>query len=669
EKDYLKASLHTLGFSSMQINTALKAQLNLAQLDEAIGYAPLDLKGLCTLDFNANGFFKTSTASPRTITAVPIFNFNFSLDDGWVKLASKPEAIQQIKLKGNIHCASNDYKNTSIQIDQFSAKALNNTISGFFKLSDLKDKWVDAQLKTSVQLSELKSMIPLDSLTLSGLLNVDITTKGAYQPEKRKMPVTAGALSLKDGFIQTKYYPQPIKDIQLNSNFNATGTTFKDLQLDIKPLSFSFENKPFQINASLHDFDQLHYDIQAKGDIDLGRIYKVYPIEGIDINGWVQANLNLSGSKADAMAGRYSKLHNEGTLTINDFKVKMDAFPLSMLIHKGLFKFNGDKMWFNDFKATYGQSDFTLNGYLQQAVEYFITGNGILKGNFKLISKSLNVDEFMSATASAVSKDTIVQKGNDSNVPTAGVVIIPSNWDIDFNAQLKQVTFNGIQLDTLRATVSIAKGIMDFNETGFGLIGTKVSMEGKYGSITPEKAFFEYQIKAEDFDVKRAYKEIKLFREMATAAGKASGIISLEYALKGKLDKRMYPILPSLTGGGILSVKKVKMKGFKLLNAVSSKTGKESVKDPDVSKVKIKSTIKNNVISFERFKIKMAGFRLRIEGQSSFDGRLKMRMRLGLPPLGIIGIPMHVSGTQENPRIKLGKGTDEALPETEENEE
>jgi AsmA protein len=130
----------------------------------------------------------------------------------------------------------------------------------------------------------------------------------------------------------------------------------------------------------------------------------------------------------------------------------------------------------------------------------------------------------------------------------------------------------------------------------------------------------------------------------------------------------MYPILPSLTGGGILSVKKVKMKGFKLLNAVSSKTGKESVKDPDVSKVKIKSTIKNNVINFERFKIKMAGFRLRLEGQSSFDGRLKMRMRLGLPPLGIIGIPINVSGTQENPRIKLGKGTDETLPEAEDND-
>jgi len=43
-------------------------------------------------------------------------------------------------------------------------------------------------------------------------------------------------------------------------------------------------------------------------------------------------------------------------------------------------------------------------------------------------------------------------------------------------------------------------------------------------------------------------------------------------------------------------------------------------------------------------------------------------MRLGLPPLGIIGIPMNVTGTQDNPKIRLGKGDNDALEETEYNE-
>ncbi len=36
-------------------------------------------------------------------------------------------------------------------------------------------------------------------------------------------------------------------------------------------------------------------------------------------------------------------------------------------------------------------------------------------------------------------------------------------------------------------------------------------------------------------------------------------------------------------------------------------------------------------------------------------------MRLGLPPLGIIGIPIMVTGTQDDPKIKLGRKTKEEV--------
>jgi AsmA protein len=79
--------------------------------------------------------------------------------------------------------------------------------------------------------------------------------------------------------------------------------------------------------------------------------------------------------------------------------------------------------------------------------------------------------------------------------------------------------------------------------------------------------------------------------------------------------------------------------------------------------VNLKTTVKNNIIALEKVKIKMAGFRLRVQGESDFDHRLRFKMRLGLPPLGIIGIPMTVSGTSDNPKIKVGKEEQDELPE------
>jgi AsmA protein len=151
---------------------------------------------------------------------------------------------------------------------------------------------------------------------------------------------------------------------------------------------------------------------------------------------------------------------------------------------------------------------------------------------------------------------------------------------------------------------------------------------------------------------------------MASAAENAQGIVSLNYKVGGKLDANMQPIYPSLIGGGTLAVKNVKMRGFKMFGSVSEKTGTEAIKNPDVSKVDINTKIKNNIITIERFKFKFAGFRPRIEGTTSFDGQLNIKMRLGLPPLGIIGIPMTITGTKDAPKVKLGKKTED-LKETE----
>ena len=60
---------------------------------------------------------------------------------------------------------------------------------------------------------------------------------------------------------------------------------------------------------------------------------------------------------------------------------------------------------------------------------------------------------------------------------------------------------------------------------------------------------------------------------------------------------------------------------------------------------------------------KFAGFRPRIEGTTSLDGKLNLKMRLGLPPLGIIGIPLVITGNKDNPKVKLGRQTED-LEET-----
>ena len=325
-----------------------------------------------------------------------------------------------------------------------------------------------------------------------------------------------------------------------------------------------------------------------------------------------------------------------------------DLFPKPFIIRSGNFRFDQDKIWFDRFMAGYGRSDFKLKGSLSNILNYTLAKGGTLKGDFELNSDLLSVDEFM-----AYAPDTTTV-----STAAAGVVIIPADLDIGFSADIKNTEFKGLKIQDLHGKMELNKGILVLKESDFSLIGCKVKMDATYGSITPQKAFFDFHVKAEDFDIKRGYNEIAMIRELATSAGKAEGLVSMDYALKGRLDATMFPVLPSLEGGGTVSVKKIKFYGLKLFNDISKGTQKEGLKNPDLSKVEVKSTIKNNTITMEQFKFKVKGIRVRISGSTTLDSKLDLKIRLGMGPLGIIGIPMKVTGTSENIKIKYGKGKD-----------
>jgi AsmA protein len=420
----------------------------------------------------------------------------------------------------------------------------------------------------------------------------------------------------------------------------------------------------------LNNFENINYDIKAKGELDIAKIYKVFSQKGLELEGYINADVSFKGSQNDAMNGRYNKLQNSGTLKLRNIKTTSEYLPQPFIIKEGTFVFNQDKMKFNNFLATYGQSDFKMNGYLQNVIDFVLTNKAILKGNFTLHSNYINVDEFMANATTEIPVTTVSVDGKEkknAEVPietSTGVVVIPSNFDLQFNATANKINFEGLAIDNLKGNMKINQGKLELKKSGFDLIGSNVLMDLVYGSQTTSNAFFDFKVNAKEFDIKRAYNEIKMFREMASAAESAEGIVSLDYKVAGILDGNMLPIYPSLTGGGTLSVKNVKMKGFKMFGTVSKKTGKEAMANPDLSKVDINTKIKNNIITIERFKFKVAGFRPRIEGQSSFDGKLNIKMRLGLPPFGLIGIPLKITGTQDNPIVKMGKETKD-LEETE----
>jgi AsmA protein len=591
----------------------------------------------------------------------PNLAFNMKIRDGEIEYKGAPFPVSNIFLNFDTQLPGLNPENLKVNLDSLYFNVGKDYVKAIVKSSGLQKPIVDARINASIDLKKMDAAFGIGNMDLRGILKADIVAKGVYDKGKSIFPIAKGNVNVKNGYLKTDYYPNAIENINLVAQLTNGNGAFSDTKFTIRPASFVFEGKPVLVNASFTNFDDVAYEIKAKGEIDVAKVYKVFSQKGLDLDGYIKADVAFKGKQSDATNGNYAKLQNSGTLQLRDIGLQSEYLPKKFIIREGIFKFHQDKMDFSNFIAGYGQSDFTMNGQMANVINFVLSDREVLKGSFAFDSKFINADEFMSGASEPKINDSIVKVQTST---ASGVIVIPSNFDLNLKANAAKVSFNGLNLENAKGNMTINGGKLQLKQTGFDLIGCNINMDAAYGSETAARAFFDFKVKAKDFDIKRAYNEIPMFKEMASAAESAEGIVSLDYQIGGKLDANMAPIYASLAGGGVLSVKKVRMKGFKMMNVVSSKTGKESVRDPDVSKVDIKTKIKNNIMTVERFKFKVAGFRPRIEGTTSLDGQLNLKMRLGLPPLGIIGIPLTITGTQENPKVKLGRKTED-LEETE----
>ncbi|UQB68730.1 AsmA-like C-terminal region-containing protein [Epilithonimonas zeae] len=652
---YFKSVSHIEGFNPMKVVSDTDCNLVLEDLQKTLGLEGTVLKGNFSLKGNVNGIFSTKeTYSPFNkarktfeITSIPVFHITSNLKNGYLKLKDLPQAIDYASFQLTSESRDSNYKNIETSLKQIDIKSLKNYIKGDIHLRGIKTFDLDANAKMFVDLSEIEKIYPMKDLVVKGILDADINTKGKLNLEKKIIPVVNSHINLKNGYLKTANSPVPVENMRIEALVQSKNGSLQDLVVKLLPVSFTVKGQPFNLKADLKNFNNIKYHVQSKGKLELAPFYELFALDGLNVDGSVYTNFDIAGLQSDAVSGRYNRLKNRGYVEIQKINIKYNLLPKLVRINRGKMIFEKEKLSFDNFKANYGLNHFSANGYLDNIISY-ITGNQTVKGNFSINSPMLNIGDF---TALANSSST------QTASPTAmtGVVELPKNIDISLNAKADKIKYNDLLLTQFKGNVNLKDGKAYLNNTGFNLAGMDAKVVGYYKPINTKRAGFDIQLKADNFDIQRAYKEIPLFREMMSAGKSAYGTISLDYQLGGLLNQGMEPIMNSLIGGGNLTLEDIKFKGFKILNQIAKDTDKDKLTDTSVNKIVVKSSIKNNVITIPRTKTKVAGFRPRFEGKVNLDGKLDLQIRLGLPPFGLFGIPISVSGTSDNPIIKAGK--------------
>jgi len=615
------------------------------------------LEGKSDLFFALKGKF----SEPRKLK--PRFTARLLVNDGVISSDKAPVPMKNLNVDLNIDFPSLDTEQLGLDLKKLSFDLGDkNNFRAVVKTRGLNEMTVNADIRGALNLQTLDEALGLKDLDIRGLMNADVKANGIFRMDKKLFPRTKGFIDLKNGRLKTSAYPNPITNINMTANVINTDGTFSSLGIKLEPFKFDFEGNPVFVNADLQNFEDLLYKVRAKGVLNIGKIYQVFARKGLDVSGLITADLSLNGRQSYATTGQYSKLDNKGKLILKNIKANTAYLPKPFYLKEGSFEFENEKMWFRKFYATYGKSDFSLNGYLLNTINYFIESKGTLHGNFVLNSKYILIDEFMALkSGDNDDKSLAVEYAKEENPKSSGVVMVPKNLDVALQANATKVEFKGLDINQLKGTASLRGGQIYLKNTAFDVAGSRMNIDARYQDESPLTANFDVALKVKDFNVQRAYKEIDMVREMATSAKDVSGVVSLDYKLKGDFDANMNPIYPSLEGGGVVNLRDVAVKNLKMLSVIGDNVGADAFNNPDMKGVNIETHIKNNLIHIDEFTFKVSVLRPTISGTTSFNGLLDILVKVGLPPGGWIGVPVAVTGTHEKPKIKIFSRTGQGI--------
>ncbi|HEV8514330.1 MAG TPA: AsmA family protein, partial [Cyclobacteriaceae bacterium] len=377
-KHPVNGRLKLAGLHKPKIDADIFANVEVAALERLYPIKNFTLKGKVNLELKAKGMYDAKNS------LFPPFNLNLKLADGYARYDSFPRPISNVQFHLSAENKTGDLDNTVVDFRQIHAEVDDNILHGFVKLKGYPDTEVDADLDADLDLEDIEKIYPVDGYQLKGKFNIDLLAKGLYSKEKKKFPLVDSKMTLADGSVQYKGYPHPIKDIHFFAEAVSKTGDLADAKLTVSKLTYTLEDEPFTISGSLTDLNKYEYSFKIDGKADLSKISQVYPLDGINLSGILDAHIRTKGLLSDLEAGNYTKVTTRGKLKFAGVNISGPKVSNPIRIDSAVFKFNPSKIVLQKLEGKFGKSNLKVTGDITNYMAFMTKGNELIKGDLKL---------------------------------------------------------------------------------------------------------------------------------------------------------------------------------------------------------------------------------------------------------------------------------------------
>lgn len=608
----------------------------------------MDFQGFLKGVYNENSF--------------PAFELGLNISEGMFQYPDLPKPVQHVNLDLLVKNQSNDFNLTSVDIPSFALQIGSNPISGRLFLKDLTSYSLDAALKGQLNLEELTSIFPIEGLSLRGNLAMEATAKGKYDSETNIIPAINANLTLTNGYVKSVEYPSPIEKIEVLAKIDNPSGDMNGFRLDLNRFGFDLEGESILGKLKVSDFQKLIWDGEISGAIDLEKILAIFPMEGMEMKGKINADLQTKGAYADIESKQFDRLNTSGKMQVQGFYFNSPDVPQPIQIRNAKADFSQQRLNLTEFDSQLGTSPLKASGYLSNYLDYLLTDTGELLGELTLSSSQFNVNEWMTDTESA-------------ETPSSELSVIPLPNNVNFTMALAadKVLYDDMNLDAVKGKMILKNGVLAFQETSMNMLGGRISLDGNYDPRDLISPKFDFNLNISELSIPESFKTFNTIQAFAPIAEKLSGTFNSALSFSGTLDQNMMPVLSSLDGEGLLKIAETALKDSKILAGITSLTKLKETNTIQLKNISVPIEIHNGTMDVKPFDVKLWDYQANIQGTAGFDGSINYLINMQVPAnkfgsqanalltnlLGtstentMIPVALNLSGTYNSPKLSL----------------
>lgn len=578
-----------------------------------------------------NGYYKGTQNKLR----MPGYGLNLEIKNGQFHYPELPQRARNINVTMQVDNPSGFTNNVRVNVPKFHVDLGQNPVDGNVAIDGLEPMKVDGRVKANVDLAEMLKVYPVPDLTMRGQLFVDGTARGTYS--KTQMPVVQAALRLTNGYVKSKKFPEPIEQINLQGTVqNATGQV-NDTKVNLPQFRMVLQGEPLEGRLTAQNLNSPVFDADVRGTVDLTKITKIFPLEGMTVTGRVKGNIAAAGNMADVEAGRYQNVRASGTVQANNVTYKSKELPQGLRISQATGTFNNNQIAVQQMTGFVGQSDFSASGTVSNYLGYLFTPGQPLRGNLTFNSNRFNLNEWM--------VDEVSKKPTPTANKATGVLQIPKNVDLTLNSSVGEVIYDNLDLKNARGTVTVRDQKATLQNLAFNTLGGSFVTTGSYSSQDLAHPRFDFGLNIKNLDFRSAFRAFNSVKTLVPLASLADGVFSTNFNVSGEMGPDMLPNYGTLTGKGVFDIVRAAVQGSETLQKISALTTLPELKNLAVANKAVNVNLVNGNFIVKPFDLAVGDVKMTVGGSNSVTGALAYVTAINVPT-GKLGNALNAKLTQ-----------------------